>query len=73
MLGVGVFEGEAGAFDGDDEIDRRAGKQILALGVDKDLDAVAFDDRVFFLRRFDQAHHIFIARASAGFDHDAQP
>ena len=52
MRGVGIVEREAGAFDGDDEIDGDAGEEVAAAVLDENLDAVALDDLVAFIRSF---------------------
>src|SRR5208283_3322250 len=70
--GVGIFESEAGALDGDDEIDGHAGEQFARGGFDENLDAIALDQFVVFLGLLDQAHQIFVAGAAARLDFKAQ-
>src|SRR5260363_251750 len=71
-LGVRVLEGEAGALERDDEVDRRALEIFEALVIDEHAHALTLDHGVLRLAAADEAHIVFEPGAAAGFDHDPE-
>src|SRR6266545_1685143 len=71
-LCVRILEREPRSFEGNHEIYGGARQELVAFHVDEHLHAIAFDHSVVGLGVADETHHVLVAGAAAGLDHDAQ-